>query len=157
MHRTSRLSLPRAVTINTDGLKRFGLPLMIVPVLTIGLAACSKTAPAYDDAYGEDPAAEQSSSTPISGAVISMAESASIYKFEPDDISVKVGDKVTWKNDGDIQHTASATAGQTVTFKSPVVPPGGTFEQTFSAPGKYSYYCSVHGADKMQGVIHVTP
>lgn len=72
------------------------------------------------------------------------------FSFGPDTINVPVGATVTWKNRDDVPHTVVSTDG---VFKSKVRDTDETFTYTFSKPGSYSYFCSIH--PKMVGKVIV--
>jgi plastocyanin len=72
------------------------------------------------------------------------------FVFGPQAITVTVGTTVTWTNRDDIPHTAVSTDG---VFKSKVMDTDEKFSYTFTKPGTYPYYCSVH--PKMTGQIVV--
>ena len=72
------------------------------------------------------------------------------FVFGPQAITVPVGTTVTWTNSDDIPHTAVSTDG---VFKSKVMDTDENFSYTFTKPGTYSYYCSVH--PKMTGQVVV--
>ena len=79
----------------------------------------------------------------------------SSYKFEPKTLTVKAGTTVQWVNEGG-RHTVEADDGS---FKSEILPNGGTFEHTFAKPGSYPYHCTFHGESggkDMAGKIVVT-
>ena len=61
--------------------------------------------------------------------------------FTPSSITVKVGDKVTWINNDNHDHTVTSDSG---TFNSGNIANGSTFSFTFSTAGAYSYNCSIH-------------
>ena len=72
--------------------------------------------------------------------------------FKADTITVTAGAKVTWTNAGRNDHNIKPVdTGQfgvdTGSFK-----PGSTYTATFSTPGTYHYYCSIHGT-KERGMI----
>ena len=71
------------------------------------------------------------------------------FTFEPALLTVKVGTTVTWKNRDDIPHTV-VCAGK---FRSKTMDTDGTFSFTFTAPGEYKYFCSLH--PHMTGTIKV--
>jgi plastocyanin len=71
------------------------------------------------------------------------------FVFEPKELSVKVGQTVTWTNRDDIPHTV-VCAGK---FRSKTMDTDGTFTFTFTAAGEYKYFCSLH--PHMQGVVKV--
>ena len=72
------------------------------------------------------------------------------FVFGPQTITVPVGATVKWTNKDDIPHTAVSTDGA---FKSKVMDTDESFSYTFTKPGTYSYYCSVH--PKMTGKVVV--
>ena len=77
------------------------------------------------------------------------------FSFTPSVETVKVGDTVTWKNNGNSKHTVTSSPGSPTTFSSPNLEPGKTFVQTFSTPGTWSYFCSIH-PDRMSGSVTVS-
>jgi plastocyanin len=71
------------------------------------------------------------------------------FVFEPAQLTVKVGTTVTWTNRDDIPHTV-VCAGK---FRSKTMDTDGTFSFTFTAPGEYKYFCSLH--PHMTGAVKV--
>ena len=63
------------------------------------------------------------------------------FSFTPQNVTVKAGATVTWTNKDDVPHTVVST---TKKFRSPVMDTDGKFSYTFSDPGTYEYFCSVH-------------
>jgi plastocyanin len=72
------------------------------------------------------------------------------FVFGPQTVTVPVGTTVTWTNHDDIPHTVVSTEG---VFKSKVRDTDEKFSYTFTKPGTYPYYCSVH--PKMTGTVVV--
>ena len=72
------------------------------------------------------------------------------FSFGPAELKVPVGTTVTWTNRDDIPHTAVSTDK---TFKSKVLDTDEKFSFTFSKPGTYEYFCSIH--PKMTGKVIV--
>jgi plastocyanin len=62
--------------------------------------------------------------------------------FDPKDVTVKVGQKVTWTNDDSVDHNVSSKSGETI--KSDNFGKGGTFSFTPTKAGKISYVCTIH-------------
>jgi plastocyanin len=54
---------------------------------------------------------------------------------------VGAGQRVTWINCDEDQHTSTADAGQ---WTSPLLAPGDAFTQTFATTGVFSYHCEPH-------------
>ena len=64
------------------------------------------------------------------------------FTFGPTALVVKAGTTVTWLNGDDIPHTV--VAADTKTFRSKVLDSGDKFSFTFTKPGAYAYFCSIH-------------
>jgi len=65
----------------------------------------------------------------------------------PSDISVGVGETVTWSNDDTAAHTVtsgSAVDGPDGNFDSSLFVAGDTFSHTFNEAGTFEYFCMVH-------------
>jgi len=66
------------------------------------------------------------------------------FAFNPAQVRVKAGTKVTWVNceaSGTDPHTSTADAGA---WNSPFLAPGATFVREFSAAGTFPYHCDPH-------------
>ena len=63
------------------------------------------------------------------------------FVFGPDALTVSVGTTVTWINQDDIPHTVVANDKS---FKSKVMDTDERFSFTFTKPGEYGYFCSLH-------------
>jgi plastocyanin len=72
------------------------------------------------------------------------------FTFGPDTLTVPVNSTVTWVNKDDIPHTVASTDGL---FKSKALDTDDKYTYTFTKPGTYSYYCSIH--PKMVGKVIV--
>jgi plastocyanin len=72
------------------------------------------------------------------------------FVFGPAAITVAVGTTVTWINRDDIPHTVVSTDK---VFKSKVLDTDEKFSFTFTKPGEYPYFCSIH--PKMTGKVIV--
>jgi plastocyanin len=73
------------------------------------------------------------------------------FAFNPQTITVKSGEKVTWINRDEEPHTIVSVEKQFK--KSSALDTDQEFTITAGAPGTYTYYCSVH--PKMTGTIVV--
>lgn len=62
--------------------------------------------------------------------------------YSPASVSIAVGDTVTWRNNGQAPHSATADDGS---FDTGVFQPGSSRSHTFTRAGTFSYYCTVHG------------
>ena len=73
------------------------------------------------------------------------------FVFEPAQLTVTVGQTVTWTNRDDIPHTV-VCAGK---FRSKTMDTDGTFSFTFTKAGRYPYVCMQHEGDGMVGEVTV--
>jgi plastocyanin len=71
------------------------------------------------------------------------------FTFNPQTITVKSGEKVTWINRDEEPHTIVSVGKQFK--KSTALDTDQEFTITAGSPGTYTYYCSVH--PKMTGTI----
>ena len=107
----------------------FTLFVLLLPML----AACGSSPPAP------------------TGPSVSMTDN----QFTPATLHIQPGQTVTWVNNGQTVHTVTADEGS---FNSKNIQPGAQYSHTFTAAGRYPYYCELHGAAGgygMAGVIIV--
>jgi plastocyanin len=75
--------------------------------------------------------------------------------FQPRELTIPAGASVVWQHIGNFPHTVTADDGA---FNSGTLQNGDTFRRTFNEPGRYPYYCEIHGGpggSGMSGVIIV--
>ena len=103
--------------------------------------------------YGDIPT--YTISIPKGSAVPGCEEIA--HCFEPEEISIKVGQIIEWKNYDDAMHTVTSGGpndGPTGIFDSGLTKPDATYALKFEAQGEYPYFCMVH--PWQTGMITVT-
>ena len=62
--------------------------------------------------------------------------------FSPNPISIKVGDTVTWTNNGSVTHTSTSNTG---TWNTGNIATGATsVAVTFNTAGTFAYHCAIH-------------
>ena len=72
--------------------------------------------------------------------------------FDPTPFAATVNQTVVWGwSEGAVEHTVTFDGGPTSDLQS-----SGSFERTFTAAGSYPYFCQVHRALGMLGVVTVT-
>jgi plastocyanin len=76
-------------------------------------------------------------SEPSAGPRIEIKE----HKYSPATLTVPVGATVTWVNRDDDVHTVTSSAQA---FTSRGIDTDETFTYTFTKPGTYAYFCSLH-------------
>jgi plastocyanin len=64
------------------------------------------------------------------------------FTYAPVTLTVAAGTTVKWVNRDDIPHTV--VSEDKSTFKSKVLDTDDSFSYTFSKPGTYTYFCSIH-------------
>ncbi len=72
------------------------------------------------------------------------------FSFAPQAITVAAGTQVRWTNHDDIPHN---TVSEDKVFKSTTLDTDQQFTYTFTKPGTYKYFCSIH--PRMTGTIVV--
>lgn len=102
------------------------------------------------------PTGDQISAAASGGEAATGAKSQSIsisgFAFSPADLTVHVGDTVTWTNADSAVHTVTSDDGA---FASENMNEGGTFAFTFNKEDTFSYFCANHAS--MKGTITVVP
>jgi plastocyanin len=102
--------------------------LFVIKVFALALLSVASTAlPQRIIAAGEPPAVE-----------IKIDN----FSFTPQTVTVSAGTQVTWTNQDDIPHTV--VSEDKTTFKSHALDTGEKFSFTFTNPGTYTYFCSIH-------------
>ncbi len=74
------------------------------------------------------------------------------FKYDPPALTIHVGDRVTFVNDDDEAHTATATDKS---FDSEGLDTAATWQHVFAKPGTYRYFCELH--PYMKATILVLP
>ncbi len=72
------------------------------------------------------------------------------FMFQPTNLTVRVGETVTWINHDDEPHTVASDAGL---FRSAALDTGERFAFSFARPGTYRFTCSIH--PRMTGMVTV--
>jgi len=116
-------------------------------MMFIGIVAGALVLAACSSSSGES-VTTSSAASPGGGAEISIEN----FAFGPDDLTVSVGDTITWTNNEDgVPHTTTADDGL---WDSATMRPDDTFAFTFTEPGTFTYLCTIHPA--MRATITVT-
>jgi plastocyanin len=72
--------------------------------------------------------------------------------YQPSQLTVGIGQTVTWRNESLGQHTVTSVDGQ---FDSGVMSTGSSFTMTFVKAGTFNYSCTIHPT--MKGSVLVLP
>ncbi len=93
----------------------------------------------------QDAFAETEVTIPNEASQPSCAESGSC--FLPSEVTIGVGESITWHNDSTAAHTVTSgnpEDGPDGVFDSGLFMGGDTFSHTFTESGQYQYYCQIH-------------
>jgi plastocyanin len=63
------------------------------------------------------------------------------FKYQPETVTVRVGDTVQWNNGDIVPHTVVAANGS---FKSGQIEPGATWKTVLKKSGTFAYTCEPH-------------
>ena len=127
--------------------------LLLALLAALALAGCggdddeTTTTPSDTTTEEATPAAEETEGGGGDVVTVTMKN----IQFDPQEITVKVGQTVQWVNEDDVQHDADATSG--ADFDTDLISKGGTIEWKAEAAGTVEYVCSVH--PNMTGTITV--
>ncbi|HEY3019361.1 MAG TPA: plastocyanin/azurin family copper-binding protein [Solirubrobacteraceae bacterium] len=112
----------------------FSLLLACLAVVAAGCGGGDDKSPSSQPAKPAAP----SSGGASSGITITMKNIA----FDPKEQTVKVGQKVTWRNEDAVDHNVVAREG--AKFSSENFGEGGTYSYTPKTAGKIEYTCTLH-------------
>jgi len=118
-----------------------------------GASSASTAAPAAAGGGGyaiPSDATATSAAASGGGATAANTVVAKSIAYNPDKLTVKVGDTITFKNDDSFAHTFTADNGE---FDSNNVDGGGSFQFTTDKAGTIAFHCKIHS--NMHGTITV--
>lgn len=137
---------------------RRGIPKKTVSILgSLAVAAGAMSFSLADGVQafgvGQGSASGHTQSIPVA---LRAAQSVSIknVQFNPTDVTMGVGDTVTWTNNEADGTVHNVTADDSSSFVSPDLSPGNTFSFTATRAGDFPYHCKFH--PQAIGTVHVT-
>ncbi|ELS01387.1 plastocyanin [Xenococcus sp. PCC 7305] len=86
---------------------------------------------------------------------VKMGTDNGLLQFDPNSITINVGDTVEWVNNKMYPHNVVFSDSDIESHKQMVFSPGNTYETTFTSPGIYPYYCQPHRGAGMLGEVIV--
>lgn len=113
--------------------------MLSVTGLILLLTACGSTS--------SSPSTPSTPSTPSPGGggtpvtIVSGASLMTTTAYAPNPITVAVGGSVTWTNNDNTSHNATANDGS---WNSGNMAPGATFTRSFPTAGSFPYHCTIH-------------
>ena len=88
--------------------------------------------------------------SPLTRVFAAQAVDTGDYYFAPSDVTISVGDTVTWTNSSGEAHTVTGDDGS---WGTDDLEPGQSFSRTFTRAGTFTYTCVIH--DGQTGTITV--
>lgn len=107
-------------------------------ILFLGISCGNGGAPSTEEGETKGEIIEESSKTDVKSETDHEVIIEN-FAFDSSDLSIKVGDTVTWINNDGASHTIKMN-----TLESDNLPKGDTFSFTFSDAGTYEYICGIH-------------
>lgn len=152
--------------------RRFRLALVATALVAAACGGGDGDAPsAASSPVSQDPSSpgspspsEEKEAKPQRSVTVSMTDNLT---FEPAEVLVKVGGKVTWVNESTMDHTSTADPKKAADASNVELPKGAdewnsgfvkegeSFSLTFDVPGTYRYFCIPHEKVGMLGTITV--
>jgi plastocyanin len=99
-------------------------------------AGSEELTPSYTGAH-----APENIGAPAAPAAAPAKVTIDNFSFAPAELTVVVGQPVTWVNRDDVPHTIVATNRG---FSSPALDTDQTYAHAFTSPGTYAYFCGIH-------------
>jgi plastocyanin len=139
---------------------------LVLTLGALGVAGCGGDDEPADGSARESPAPKETTpaESPDGEAVLDMNDQLA---FEPKELEVAAGEKVTWRNAGKVAHTVTADKSKaadpalvsvpagTKQWDSGFVSEGESFSRTFQKSGTYRYICIPHEGAGMVGTVVV--
>ena len=113
-----------------SGIRR---PRFLAPLLVV---LCGFV-PAYGIVSGAEAGEAQAVNANAEPGVVKIGN----FTFSPATLTVAPGTTVTWTNEDDIPHTIAA---KNKAFRSKTLDTDNQFSFTFTTPGEYDYFCTLH-------------
>ncbi len=109
-------------------MKRIKWIFGLAAIMVTALALTTGTRPSLAMSSGDKPA---------NAATVKIDN----FSFGPADVTIAAGTTITWTNHDDVPHVV---ASDDKLFKSKPLDTDDHFSFTFTKPGTYLYYCSIH-------------
>jgi plastocyanin len=79
----------------------------------------------------------------LAGPALGTSQSVVIqdFSYQPQSVTINIGESVTWINHDPVGHTATSDTGA---FDTGVIAPSGNKTISFAIAGTYAYHCSIH-------------
>jgi|SRR3989338_2492164 len=106
---------------------------ILILIILIFLVSCSNKNSAPEDKVGD------------------KTIEISNFVFSQEELTLKVGDTVTWINKDNVKHTVTSDSGNELA--SEILSNQKSYSHTFNSPGEYTYHCSLHPNMKAKVIV----
>nr|YP_009531089.1 plastocyanin precursor [Paulinella micropora]AXY63778.1 plastocyanin precursor [Paulinella micropora] len=86
---------------------------------------------------------------------VKLGTDSGMLAFEPSTVTIKAGDTVKFINNKLAPHNAVFDGHEELSHSDLAFAPGESWEETFSTPGTYDYWCEPHRGAGMVGKVIV--
>ncbi len=129
--------------------------VLLIPAVSLALGclptdASQPAAPTTD--VGNPPTTPKRAATMPDHAAKEKEIVIDNFTFDPPEVTIAIGTRVTWVNHDDVPHTATSTVKPRA-FDSGTLDTDQKYSFVFTKAGVYDYFCAVH--PKMTGRITV--
>ena len=76
------------------------------------------------------------------------------FAFEPDEITIELGDRITWTNYDEVEHTVTSDSGSEL--DSALLGKGESYSHIFNKVGIFNYHCTPHPDIKGKIIVEET-
>jgi plastocyanin len=128
-------------------MKRYEIASGVLAAAMVFFSTAALAHEECDDEPSKPAAVAETAKQPTSANV-----TIKLFQYQPGQIEVKAGTKVTWVNEDEIFHTVTAEKSGS-DLNGALDGKGKNFSYTFDRPGSFAYYCDRH--EHMRGEIIV--
>ena len=129
--------------------RRWGVVgVVAVGALLLGGCGAERAASADANAVAPTVGADGSAAAQSGAVAVTVVDNS----FKADTITVTAGSTITWTNAGRNDHNIKPVDAGDFGVDATAFKPGATHAATFTTPGTYHYFCSIHGT-KDRGMV----
>jgi plastocyanin len=132
-----------------DKMRKAIAAIVVIVILVIGGLVLANKNDNSDNSSTDQPS---KGTTNQPAAVSANSVTIKDMAFNPADIKIAKGTKVTWTNNDSTSHTVTENDGQTGP-DSDLLSPGQSYSFTFNQAGTFHYHCKIH--PEMTGTVTV--
>ena len=125
--------------------KRLATIIAGLALVTVPLSACGDDDEGSADTASEATTKEQATAQQQETVPAAVSVSIGDNFYKPEDVTIRVGQSVKWRNNGAVAHTVTSDSDSTVKFDSGNLDPRGVYALKPASRGKLTYYCTIHG------------